>query len=316
MFTNNKSFVGIDISKETVDISLMGKHFKIKNNTNDLTLFIEEKIKKHSIVPTLVCLEATGGYERKAIRCFQENNIPIHRAHPNKIYAFAKASGHFTKTDKLDSKLLEKYASFISNQQKGDAIISTAVEQLQFFKKIENDFSQDLLAYKNRIKMSEGKPLEYLVIHIDFLQQQIALIQKDMQKIINNDPELHKKKNILVTHIGIADKAASVLLAELPELGTLNSKQIACLVGVAPKRFQSGKSQFNGHISGGRFFVRKCLFMVALVASVHDKKMKQFYDRLCTVGKPKKVALVAIMRKIIICLNAMLKNNQSYRINA
>lgn len=316
MSVNNKSFVGIDVSKETVDISLMGKHFKIKNSKDDLLFFIEEQIKKHSIMPALVCLESTGGYEKKAMRCFQENNIPIHRAHPNKVYAFAKASGHFAKTDKLDAKLLEKYACFVSADQRGDTVLSASVEQIQLLKKTENDFAQDLLAYKNRIKMVEGKSLKYLKNHIDFLQQKLILIQKDIQKIIDNDFELSRKRDILITHTGIAKKTASVLLAELPELGTLNSKQIACLVGVAPKRFQSGKSDLNGHVSGGRFSVRKALFMVALVASFHDKKMKQFYERLLGAGKPKKVALVAVMRKIIVCLNAMLKNNAPYRIDA
>lgn len=316
MFLNNKLFVGIDVSKETVDISLMGKHFKIKNNKNDLSFFIVEQITKHSIVPALVCLESTGGYEKKAIQCFQENNIPIHRAHPNKIHAFAKASGHFAKTDKLDAKLLEKYACFIFSEQKGDTILSASVENLQFLKKIENDFSQDLIAYKNRIQMADDKSLKYLIDHINFLKQQLALIQKDIQKIIDNDFELSRKRDILITHTGVAKKTASVLLAELPELGTLNSKQIACLVGVAPKRFQSGKSDLNGHISGGRFFVRKSIYMVALVASVHDKKMRQFYERLLAAGKPKKVSLVAVMRKIIVCLNAMIKNNKPYEVIA
>jgi transposase len=313
MSMNNKLFMGIDISQETADISFKGKHFKIKNTHQDLSLFIEKKIEETNMIPTLVCLESTGGYEKKAIRCFQGHNIPIHRAHPNKVYSFAKASGHFTKTDKLDAQLLEKYANFVHDKEKGDKPVSQATEALQTLKKVENDFMQDLLAYKNRLRLCEKESIKYIKKHIQFLQEQLVAIQRDIQGIIASDIELKRKKDILVTHVGVAEKTASVLLAELPELGTLNSKQIACLVGVAPKRYESGKKKFNGHISGGRFYVRKSLYMVALVSAVHDQRMKVFYDRLCATGKAKKIVLVALMRKIIICLNAMIKNNQVYK---
>lgn len=133
-----------------------------------------------------------------------------------------------------------------------------------------------------------------------------------MEQIINDDPDLKAKSDLLTSYQGVGKKMASVLLIELPELGTLNHKQIANLIGVAPKTFQSSKMVGKGHINGWQFFVRKALYMAALVAARYNKKMKSIYNRLMSVGKSAKVALVAVMRKIIICLNAMIKNNKKF----
>ena len=155
MNQKNKIFIGIDVSKATLDISLSGKHFQINNTKKSISLFIKNEVTLKKIAPNLVCLESTGGYEIVAIQCFQVAKISIHRAHPNRVHAFAKASGHFAKTDKLDAKLLEKYAAFVCHEEKGDVPLSEASYELQKLRSVERNLMEDLHACQCRIKNSE-----------------------------------------------------------------------------------------------------------------------------------------------------------------
>ncbi len=316
MVTKDKSFIGIDVSKATLDISMEGKHFKIKNEEASLSSFIEKEINLKKNFPSLVCLESTGKYEILAMKCFRNAQIPIHRAHPNKVHSFAKVSGHFAKTDKLDAKLLEKYACFVSEKEKGDPAISEATFELQELRSIEKDLMAFTHANKCRINMSFGKAKQYYKLQIKFIDNQIKRIRKDIEEVIKSDNDLKTKSDLLITFKGVGKQTSNALLAELPELGLLTKKEIASLVGVAPKLYESGIKKFNGHISGGRFFVRKALYMAALVASQHNETMKIFYNRLIAKGKAKMTALVAVMRKIIVCLNAMIKDNKVYEVIA
>ena len=314
MNTENKVFVGIDVSKATLDISLSGNHFQIKNTKKAISSFIFKEIVNKNLQPSLVCLESTGGYEIIAMQCFQEEKIAINRAHPNRVHSFAKASGHFAKTDKLDAKLLEKYAAFVSDDEKGDAPLDDIFLELQELKSIERDLMEDLHANQCRIKMCHSKKaVSYLKRQINFLQAQLKKIRKNIEESISADNTLKQKRDLLMTHKGVAYQTSNSLIIELPELGRLTNKEIAALVGVAPKTYESGMKKSSGHIIGGRFYVRKSLYMAALVACRHNQKLKVFYDRLIAAGKAKKVALIAVMRKIIICLNAMLRDNNVYQ---
>ena len=313
MIPENKVFIGIDVSKATLDISISGRHFKIENSEKTLNSFISEAILDKQIEPELVCLESTGGYEIDAIRCFQRAKMPIHRAHPNKVYSFAKASGHFAKTDKLDAKLLEKYAAFVCDKEKGDHPRSDDAYELRELRNIERNLMEDLHAAQCRIKNSHGRATAHIQSQIDFIKEQLNKVRKDIDEVIKSDADLDQKQKLLTSYKGIGKRIASVLLSELPELGMLDNKAIASLAGVAPKTYESGIKSRVGHIFGGRFYVRKALYMAALVASRHNKQMKVVYERLIAVGKKPKVALVAIMRKIVICLNVMLRNKASFQ---
>lgn len=312
MSTNNNIFVGIDVSKATLDISLSGKHFKITNTDQAISLFIEEEISKKNITPRLVCLESTGGYEICAIKCLNKYNFPVHRAHPNRVHAFASASGHFAKTDKLDAELLEKYAAFVCDEESGDEPISEASYRLRELRSVERDLSDSLHAYQCRIKHLHGAAARHIQAHINFILKQITKVRKDIDEIIESDKKLMRTREVLMSFKGVGQQVSNILISELPELGTLNKREVANLAGVAPKTYESGTKKTAGHIMGGRFYARKALYMAALVASKHNEKMKNFYDRLITAGKAKKVALVAVMRKIIIYLNGMLKCNKIY----
>jgi len=312
MNKQNNTFVGIDVSKATLDISLSGRHFQIKNTSNGISSFIKKKITLEENQPTLVCLESTGGYEIAAMQCFQKAEIPIHRAHPNRVHAFAKASGHFAKTDKLDAKLLEKYANFVCNEEKGDKPLSEASYELQKLRSVERSLMDNLHACQCSIKTSYGKAAALLQVQIDFFQMQIKEVRKNIDETIKSDCNLEKKRDLLMSYKGVAKQTANTLVADLPELGSLDKKAVASLIGVAPKIYESGIKKHAGHIVGGRFYARKALYMAALVASRHNKRMRTFYNRLIDAGKAKKVALVAVMRKIIVCLNAMVRKNTIY----
>lgn len=312
MSPKDNIFIGIDVSKATLDISLSGKHFQIKNTKEALSYFINETIILKKIMPTLVCLESTGGYEIVAIQCFQNGCIPVHRAHPNRVHAFAKASGHFAKTDKLDAKLLEKYAAFVCHEEKGDEPVSEASYELRQLRAIERNLMEDLHACQCRVKTSLGKAIKHLRCQIKFIQKQIEKVREDIEQTISSNVQLKQKRDLLMSYKGVARQISNSLVAELPELGNLSSKEIASLTGVVPKTYESGTKKLSGHIMGGRFYARKVLYMAALVASKHNAKMRTLYKRLLAAGKAKKVALVAVMRKIIVCLNAMVKNNEVY----
>ena len=312
MNEKNKLFIGIDVSKAKLDISFNGKHVKINNTAKEIADFIDKEILLVKKLPTLVCLESTGGYEKITMQAFWNAFIPIHRAHPNKVHAFAKAAGHFAKTDKLDSKLLEKYAAFVFDQEKGDLALMQPTVELQELRNVERRFMDDLHASKCRLQLIKGSGSKYLLKQIKFINSQIKLVRLEIDKLIDSNEDLRGKRDLLTSYKGVGKQVSNALLAELPELGNLNNKEIASLVGVAPKLQHSGMKNPNGHIFGGRFHIRKALYMSALVAIRHNERMKIFYQRLVAGGKAKKVALTAVMRKIIVCLNSMLKNNAFY----
>lgn len=308
--SNKEVFIGIDVSKETLDFSIGGKHYKISNGSEAVLAFYNQYIASYKVV--LCVLESTGGYENNVMSILQNQGIPVHRAHPNKVYVFGKAEGHFAKTDKLDAFLLEKYAKFVSGKEKGDKFIPESEQSLKELRSIERNLEDQVHANKCRLDHIKGVGKLYIQEQIDFAANQLLKIRKNIETVIAQDDSLKVKNNLLTSYKGVGKKTASVLLIELPELGKLRHKQIANLVGVAPKTFQSGKKTGKCHINGGRFFVRKALYMSALSATRHNEKMKLVYEHMIASGKSAKVALVAVMRKIIVCLNAMLKNNEIY----
>lgn len=306
MSTFHNAFIGIDVAKATLDISLSSKHFRIKNTCKSIAIFIQNELLDKDISPKLICLESTGGYEVLAIKSFQKVGMPVHRAHPNTVHAFAK-------TDKLDAKLLEKYACFVSDKKKGDLPKSDAFYELQALRQTECDLMDMIHATQCRIKTSASQTTTYLRRQLNFFAKELKKVRKDIELIVTKNKEFKKKRELMMSIPGVAKQVSNALLAQLPELGNIGKKQIASLVGVAPKTYESGTQYGKGHIYGGRFHVRKALYMAALVATQHNSKMKTFYERLLAAGKAKKVALVAVMRKIIVCLNAMIKNNERYR---
>jgi len=307
----NDIFMGIDVSKETLDISLNGRHKKTGNNARAISDFIKSDIAGKKI--RLCVLEATGGYERLVMCLLQAAGIPVHRVHPNRLHSFAKAAGHFAKTDKLDAALLEKYAAFAADQEHGDKPLSESHMQMMDLMSVRRQMEEDVHANQCRLHNICGIAKKHLEAVINSTTEQLEKIEKEMELLIAADKELKEKRRLLTSYKGVGNRIAGVLLIELPELGSLSKKEVAALVGVAPRTNESGRKVGKGHIGGGRFYVRKALYMAALVAMRHNQAMKAIYDRMISSGKAAKVALTAIMRKIIVCLNAMVQNNETYR---
>lgn len=311
---NNKSniiFMGIDVSKANLDISLSGAYSRIINNSKSIINFIKSNITSDS-KEVFCALESTGGYERLAIKLLNEYGIKVHRAHPNKVHAFAKASGHFAKTDKLDAKLLERYADFTYGRVRTHSLKPEVLEELCSLRSLERSLEKELHAYQCRLKHLIGKAKKFADQHIKNLQNKIESVSRAIEEAIHSDQELKDKQRLLMSYKGVGKKVANSLISDLPELGMLQRKKIAGLVGVAPKTNESGQREYQARIFGGRFYVRKALYMSALVAVRHNSRMKLFYEGFIKRGKAPKVALVAIMRKIIITLNSMLKYNKFY----
>ncbi len=310
MSTEIKIFVGIDVSKDTLDMSLNGNHEKIKNTKDVIEGYIKGRIGKKTV--ELCTLESTGGYERLAMVAFNKAGIRVHRAHPNKVHHFAMLEGRAAKTDKSDSGLLERYGRYMHDKKPVCEVMSEEQLELKNLRSVQSDLDMLLQANKCRAKMLSGKSLALIEEHIEFIEKKLEQVLAEMNEIIAQNAEMRRKKEILISHVGVGQKTANSLISELPELGKIGNKEIASLVGVAPRTFESGKTVGKSRIGGGRATVRRALYMAALSAIRYDEKMKKYYQMLRAKGKAAKVALVAIIRKMILCLNSMVKNDRVY----
>jgi len=302
---------GIDVSKNWLDISISGKVQKVDQTQRD----IEEFIKKNSVSDKkrLAVLESTGGYERLAASCLSSAGFVVHVAHPNRVREYAKARGQLAKTDKLDARILEGYGEFIDPLSIHD--LPTAVERK--FRELSGRLGQ-LKETRHQEYCRLGMAVEKSIKRshksvIGLMDKEITQLEGELNCLIESDEELKKKNDLLRSMKGVGPVLAMTLLAELPELGKIDKKAIAALVGVAPITKQSGKHAGKSMTQFGRAGVRKILYMAALVACRHNERLKEFYQHLVAKGKPKKVAVVAVMRKMLVILNAMVQHNTAFK---
>lgn len=301
---------GIDVSKEWLDISIDGKVHRIDQTKKSINTFVKEN--KASEKSTLVVVESTGGYERLVVNCLSKEGLLIHVAHPNKVRAYAKARGRIAKTDKLDARIIEGYGKFIDPniihdlpsefEQKLNAL-SSRLAQLK--ESHHQECCRHGIATEPEVKRSHESLIKWLA-------KQVKEIEVKLLNLIQSDEELKKKYELLQSMKGVGPTLAMTLITDLPELGRISKKEIAALVGVAPMTKESGKRAGKSITQYGRQSVRKVLYMAALVAARHNQYLKIFYQRLVAKGKLKKVALVAVMRKMIVILNAMVQTNTAF----
>lgn len=311
MEITSKIVWGVDVSKEWLDISIQSKVERIKQTQESIHQFIA----KHYVekAPTFVVLESTGGYEQLAVSCFSDAGLIVHVAHPNRIRHYAKAKGYAAKSDKLDAKIIENYGYFMDPAS---------------IRSLPTPLEHQLSAFYTRLSQLKeshqqevcrlGRVTERQVIHshqrlLKALEKQIQQIESQLHSLIASDASLKERYELLQTMKGVGPMLAMTLICELPELGRANKKEIAALVGVAPITKESGKFKGKSFTQNGRQSVRKTLYMGALTAARYDEKMKAFYERLLAKGKLKKVALVAVMRKMIVILNAMVQTNTAFK---
>lgn len=301
---------GIDISKEWFDIALENKVIRVKQDKKHIIKFIRKYLSKKQKV--LCVLESTGGYERLVAQCLMEAGFEVHVAHPNKVVAFAKAKGRLAKTDKIDARILSEYGRFIDSSEIRNPI-TPAQDELRELGARLVQLKAMHHQEKCRLGMIESKIVKKSIEKtLKLIEAELEGLEEKLLTLIHTDPRLKALYVNLQSMKGVGKSLALMLIIDLPELGQLNGKQVAALVGVAPITRESGKKTGYSATGHGRSAVRKVLYMAALVACRHNSKMKPFYERLVEAGKAKKVAIVAVMRKMLVILNAMAKTGEPF----
>jgi transposase len=305
-----KMVVGIDVSKHKLDLATSNQKQVQTFNYNKIGLKqIISFLKKFK--PELVCLEATGGYERRLLNILHQNNFKVAVVNPNHIRCFARARNQLAKTDRIDAHIIAQFAAIMDPRITPP--LNGTEQKMRDFIARRRQVNKLLTQEKNRLATTVDKTLQKMIRQtIRLFEKQIKSIESELDELIEADGDAQEKSQIITSTPGLGQITAVVLVTELPELGKLNRKQISKLVGVAPINRESGKFRGKRMISGGRSEIRKALFMPTLVAKTHNPKIKAFYDRLLANGKPPKVALIACMRKILIILNVMIRDGKRW----
>lgn len=299
-----KVYAGVDVAKDSMDIAIhvSGEHQSFANDEGGIdqaVAYLKE------LAPTLVVLEATGGIELPLAAALAVVEVPVAVVNPRQVRDFAKSTGKLAKTDILDARVLAHFAAAIHPQPRPLADAQT--QELGAILSRRRQLIGMLVAEKNRFRTAHGKVRQHIQEHIAWLEKDLANINSDLKQKVQESPIWQEKDKLLRSVPGIGRVLSATLLAKLPELGTLNRREIAALVGVAPLNRDSGAYRGKRTVWGGRAPVRATLYMATLVATRHNPVIKRFYQRLCAAGKAKKVALTACMRKLLTILNAMMK---------
>jgi transposase len=289
-------FVGIDVAKATLEVVLSTAPTP-RQFANDAAGHAALLAALTPLAPTLIVLEATGGYERDVTVALAAAALPVVVVNPRQVRDFAKATGHLAKTDRLDAAVLAQFAAQL--QPAVRPVADAAAQELRDVVTRRRQLVEMLGQERNRLPAARGRIRRELQSHVRWLERRIHETDDDLRQAIERSPVWRVKDDLLQSVPGIGRTVARTLLALLPELGTLDRKQIAALVGVAPLNRDSGQWRGSRQVWGGRAPVRAMLYMAALVATRHNPVLKRFYQRLRGAGKPGKVALVATMRKLL-----------------
>ena len=302
----SERFVGIDVSKDSLDVAVRPDEERWQTPNREQAFF-QLIFRLQALAPTLVIVEATGGLERAVVAALAEDGLPVALINPRQAREFARATGRLAKTDKIDADDLAFFGEAIRPEVR--PLPDAAVQVLSALTARRQQLVKMLTAERNRLRTALAPACPSLREHIRWLEKERDKVEAELQRHIDRNLTLHNKFTLLCSMKGVGAATGYVLLSDLPELGRLNRKEIAALVGVAPFNRDSGRWRGKRTTWGGRASVRAALYMAALVASQHNPVIRSFYQRLIQAGKPKKVALTACMRKLLVILNAMVKNN-------
>ncbi len=302
-------FVGIDVSKAQLDVAVRptGKRWTLPYDQTGIEGLIPQIV---DLEPALVLLEATGGLELPLVATLAAAALPVVVVNPRQVRDFAKATGTLAKTDALDAGVLAHFADVVRPDVR--PLKDSETQVLNSLTARRHQVMTMLVSEKNRLGTAISAVSPRIEAHIAWLEQELSDLDKGLRQTLRRSPVWREKDDLLRTVPGVGEQISLTLLANLPELGTLNRRQIAALVGVAPYNRDSGTLRGKRAVWGGRSRVRAVLYMGALVASRHNPAIRDFYQRLLAAGKPKKVALVASMRKLLVILNGMLKHGSPW----
>lgn len=312
MKTNQPEFtcvVGVDVAKAKLDIALHNETFTIENNEIAIVTGLIDRLDPDN---TLVVMEASGGYEKRLVSMLHQHNIAVSVVNPRRVRDFAKGIGKDAKTEPIDARVISFYGQVVNpspqpaeteDQKKLGALV-------QRRRQVLNLIGQE----KNRLQqVNDAEIAEFIRESIKSLKKQLTSIDQRLAQSLKQDTVNRRKIEILTSVKGIGPVAVSTLVAELPELGTLNRNEIAKLVGVAPMNNDTGRRSGKRRIGGGRSYVRRVLYMATLAATRFNPQIRKFYQRLLAAGKQKKVALVAALRKLVVLLNTLIKKDELWQ---
>jgi len=303
-------YVGIDVSKSYLDVFIPEEGaFRVEYTDAGLAELLE---KLSGFEVTMAVMEATGKFETLCATALANNKIPVAVVNPRQVRDFARSTGRLAKTDAIDAEMISRFGEAIKPAAK--ELRSEDEERFDELLTRRRQLLGMTTTEKNRVGMVRDRKVRRRVVaHIKWLEREVKDVDREMSDAIKESPIWRVKDALLRSVPGVGEATSKVLLGELPELGRLNSKEIASLVGVAPMNRDSGKMRGKRTTIGGRSMVRTALYMAALSATRHNPELRSFYLRLVEAGKPKKVALTATMRKLVILLNAIVARGTGWQ---
>jgi transposase len=306
------TFIGIDVSKARLDVAMRpsGENESVSNDQPGIKALVK---RLSELQPALIVLEATGGVERQLTRALASAELPVVVVNPRQVRDFAKATGQLAKTDSIDARVLARFAQAVRPAVR--PLPNEITLELRALIARRRQITEMIVAERNRLGAASKSVRKRIDAHIRWLEGELGRADKDLDQSIRQSPIWKENEELLRSVPSIGPVISRTVLAELPELGQLNRKQIAALVGVAPLNRDSGTLRGRRAIWGGRATVRAALYMAALVASRRNPVIRAFYKRLRTAGKAPKVALVACMRKLLTILNSMIKHKTHWSEN-
>ncbi|WP_208647919.1 IS110 family transposase [Paraburkholderia fungorum] len=305
MNQSSSVYIGIDVSGSALDVAIHDttEHFRVDNEPVAIEQLVQRLI---ALSPTLIVMEATGKLELAVLRALCEAGLPAVAVNPRQVRDFARATGSRAKTDRIDAFAIAHFAAVLKPAVRPLTDVQTG--QLQALLLRRAQLIEMLVAEKARLERAHAAARDSLNDHIKWLKQQIKVADNDIDSFLRSSPAWRQKEDLLRSVPGIGPGAAATLIAFLPQLGSLNRREIAALTGVAPFNSDSGRHIGKRRIQGGRAVVRRALYMACVPALRFNPTIRAFYDRLREAGKPFKVAITACIRKLVVTLNAMVRN--------
>ena len=302
---------GIDVSKQHLDVCLLAEAWRLDNDARGWDGLIA---KLQATGVDLVVVEATGGYERGLVCALQGAGIAVARVNPRQSHDFAKSMGVLAKTDRVDARTLRDFADVLARHPDRAKYITPVIEaervRLGALMARRRQLVEMRVAEHNRLELADERAVLSITNVLNMLDAEIAAVEADIDQLL--DEHFKEQRDLLDSFKGVGPVTILTLSSALPELGQLKRRQIAKLVGVAPLADDSGSRSGKRRIWGGRAPVRAVIYMAALSAIAHNPAIKVFHSRLIAAGKPKKVAIVACMRKLLTILNAMLRDKKMW----
>ena len=298
-------YVGIDVAKAQVDVAVRPTDDSWEVSYDDVGVRqLVSRLK--ALEPVMVLLEASGGLELPLVAALATEELPVVVVNPRQVRDFARATGKLAKTDSLDAAVLAHFAEVVRPTAR--PLRDAETQALNSLAARRHQVMTMLVSEKNRLSIATVAVRPRIEAHIAWLERELADLDEGLRQTLRQSPVWREKDDLLRTVPGVGEQLSLTLLAYLPELGTLNRRQVAALVGVAPFNRDSGTLRGKRTVWGGRARIRAALYMGALVGSRFNPVIRDFYQRLLAAGKPKKLALTACMRKLLVILNSMLKH--------